>query len=327
MKYSFDLFESILDSMSEHIVVIDRWGVILYVNRAWIEFGIANDLGAPQWVGQNYFEACERSATASDTSAGQAVESIRQVINKQSVTSSFEYPCHSLTEQRWFMMRTTALRSLSETYLISHQNITERKLFEEKIRELTLTDELTGLANRRHFDKFLADEWRRASRIKTAVSLLLMDIDNFKRFNDEYGHVAGDDCLKQIAAIIKLVGKRPGDLCARYGGEEFAIVLGNTESEPASILGMRLLKAIQNSSFSHSSVTASLGLAAMHPQKGGKEDSLIEAADKALYAAKHLGRNQLCISDRHENRAPGAKGADLSPMQRDGPEHSDVALR
>jgi PAS domain-containing protein len=134
MNYSFDFFESILDSISEHLVVIDRWGVILYVNRAWIEFGIANGVGAPQWIGTNYFEACERSAAAGDTSAHQAVESMRQVINKQSVVSYVEYPCHSLTEQRWFIMRMTGLRSSPDTYLISHRNMTDRKLIEEKIR-------------------------------------------------------------------------------------------------------------------------------------------------------------------------------------------------
>lgn len=325
MNYSLNLFESILDSSSEHIVVIDRWGAILYVNRAWIEFGVANGLGAPQWIGKNYFEACEGSAAAGDTSAAQAFESIRQVINKQSVVSYVEYPCHSLTEQRWFIMRTTALRSAADTYLISHQNITERKLIEEKIRELTLTDELTGLANRRHFDRFLADEWRRAIRMKTPISLLFLDIDHFKRFNDQHGHIAGDECLKQIAAVMKLFGKRPGDLCARYGGEEFAIVLGNTEGDAARNLGMRLLKAIQDSSFNHAPVTASVGLSVMNPERGSTEARLIELADHALYAAKNLGRNQLCISDDNGNVAMGAKREDLHATQTDGLEHSRAA--
>lgn len=309
MEHSFDLFECVLDSLNEHIAVIDRWGVILYVNRAWIEFGVANGLGAPQWIGKNYLDAGEGSAAAGDTSAAESVESIKEVINKQSIVSYFEYPCHSPTEQRWFIMRTTALRSAADTYLISHQNITERKLVEEKIRELTLTDELTGLANRRHFDRFLADEWRRAIRLKAPISLLLLDIDHFKRFNDQHGHIAGDDCLKHIAAVMKLFGKRPGDLCARYGGEEFAIVLGNTEGNAARNLGMQLLKAIQDSSFNHAEVTASLGLSVMHPERGSTEGRLVELADHALYAAKNRGRNQLCISDNNGNVAEGAKDA------------------
>ena len=133
-KLSPDFFESILDSIAEHLVVIDRYGVILYVNRAWIEFAIANGLGAPQWVGENYLDVCDRAVKSGDSLAGAAADSIRSVINDANFVTNFEYPCHSPNEQRWFAMRTSTFAA-SEAYLISHQNITDRKLT-EGVREL-----------------------------------------------------------------------------------------------------------------------------------------------------------------------------------------------
>ena len=117
-------------------MVIDRFGVILYVNRAWIEFAIANGLGAPQWVGENYLYACDRAVKSGDISAGAAADAIKSVINGANLVTNFEYSCHSPSEQRWFLMRTCAFAA-SEAYLISHQNITDRKLADERIRDLT----------------------------------------------------------------------------------------------------------------------------------------------------------------------------------------------
>ena len=295
LKHSSEFFEAILDSMGESIVVIDREGGILYTNRAWLEFGIANGLGAPQWVGQNYLDAC-RPALADDVWAQQAVEAIEEVISGEKTISYLEYPCHSPTEQRWFTMRIKPFDELANTFLISHQNITERKLIENKIRELTLIDELTGVANRRHFDKFLDDEWRRAIRERNPVSLILVDIDHFKQFNDRYGHQAGDKLLNEFGSIAKRACQRPGDLCARYGGEEFAFILGNTPAKPSERLAQALLKAIREANFDYEIVTASAGLASMYPQIGSAELDLIAAADQALYQAKERGRDQLCLA-------------------------------
>ena len=135
-RLSPDFFESILDLIAEHIVVIDRYGVILYVNRAWIEFAIANGLGAPQWIGENYLYACDRAVKSGDISAGAAADSIKSVINDANLVTNFEYQCHSPNEQRWFSMRTCAFVA-SEAYVISHRNITERKLAEDRLCELT----------------------------------------------------------------------------------------------------------------------------------------------------------------------------------------------
>ena len=118
-------------------------------------------------------------------------------------------------------------------FIISHFNISERKLAEDNIRHVSNIDSLTGLFNRRRFDSFLDEQWRRARRNRQPVSLILIDIDFFKSINDRHGHIAGDGYLKNVAAILQKFGRRPDDLVARYGGEEFGVILGNTTLEAA----------------------------------------------------------------------------------------------
>jgi diguanylate cyclase (GGDEF)-like protein len=188
-------------------------------------------------------------------------------------------------------------------YVISHQNITERKLAEEKMLNLSRLDGLTRIANRRYFDEFLQEEWRRCARLKLPISLAMIDLDHFKLLNDTYGHQAGDDCLRKMGTVLKKIARRPGDLCARYGGEEFAVVLGNTGSESALMLMNELLDDIRglNIPNRHSPVmptlTASIGLMTMCPEPKSNENMLIEAADEQLYCAKESGRNRICRSD------------------------------
>uniref|UniRef100_UPI000D463735 sensor domain-containing diguanylate cyclase n=1 Tax=unclassified Variovorax TaxID=663243 RepID=UPI000D463735 len=168
-----------------------------------------------------------------------------------------------------------------------------------RLERLATRDALTGLANRRSFDEALTLECRRAAREGTAVSLLLFDLDHFKRFNDTYGHVAGDQCLKAVCDALRQRVRRPGDLVARYGGEELAVVLPNTDLEGACSVGALLLASIQALDIAHSAsphgrVTASVGAATLqgaHAHEG--EQRLIEAADRALYRAKEGGRNRV----------------------------------
>jgi diguanylate cyclase (GGDEF)-like protein len=164
-------------------------------------------------------------------------------------------------------------------------------------------DGLTGMANRRYFDEFLHEEWRRGTRLNLPISLILLDIDHFKAFNDHYGHQAGDECLRQIGNVLKLYSTRPDDLAARYGGEEFTVILGNTSLENAMIVANYIHKAITDLAIPHaysdtaSIVTASIGVASMQPvmqsAKVHEETALIDAADKGLYSAKEHGRNQV----------------------------------
>lgn len=161
-------------------------------------------------------------------------------------------------------------------------------------------DHVTGLANRRSFDKQLAREWRRAVREKVSLSLMMIDVDQFKLYNDHYGHLAGDDCLRMIGAILKHAPLRETDLAARYGGEEFAVILPRAASEGASLLAERIRQAVADCHIAHlpyhpGIVTISMGVATMRPTDEWDETMLIQRADEALYQAKKEGRNQVQV--------------------------------
>jgi diguanylate cyclase (GGDEF)-like protein len=173
----------------------------------------------------------------------------------------------------------------------------------EKMYELSAIDSLTGIANRRVFDDILIQEWARARRINAPLALIVADIDHFKLLNDHYGHHYGDECLQQVATILKQQLKRPSDLVARFGGEEFVIVLPNTGLESAEMLAKQMRYSVEAAAMPHefspvaSVVTISLGVASMIPNNSLSGYSLFEAADKALYMAKRQGRNCTIAAD------------------------------
>ena len=169
----------------------------------------------------------------------------------------------------------------------------------QELKRLASLDGLTGIANRRHFDEVLEREWRRAMRQGTELSVLMCDIDFFKQYNDTYGHLEGDECLRQIANTFIVAMDRGGDLIARYGGEEFAAVLPETSLGGALFVAERMKMAIAQlnlantgSPFGH--VTASFGIASAVPMPETAPLSLVDAADRALYQAKDEGRNRVC---------------------------------
>ncbi|MFZ6647654.1 sensor domain-containing diguanylate cyclase [Undibacterium sp. TJN25] len=170
----------------------------------------------------------------------------------------------------------------------------------QTLERLSLQDSLTGLANRRHFDMALGEEFNRAMRNASALALVMIDVDNFKKYNDAYGHAAGDECLRQIGAVIKAGPYRAGDLTARYGGEEMCVLLPGTDVQGALVVADRIRAAIRSLGLPHSDneagvVTISAGVHAIVPLRGDNLPlELIESADKALYAAKHAGRDRVC---------------------------------
>jgi diguanylate cyclase (GGDEF)-like protein/PAS domain S-box-containing protein len=189
--------------------------------------------------------------------------------------------------------------------VLQFKDITERKRYEaalekanRKLEQLAALDGLTQLANRRIFDEKLHGEWMRAAREKQFFSIILCDIDFFKKYNDHYGHQAGDECLKAVAACIKRSVQRPGDLVARYGGEEFGILLPNTDAEGAFQVAEDIRKTVCEMKLEHErsdvsrSVTICLGVATAIPSGQKNGEWLLKAADGALYASKRNGRNQ-----------------------------------
>ncbi|WP_211465169.1 GGDEF domain-containing response regulator [Collimonas silvisoli] len=193
------------------------------------------------------------------------------------------------------LQRDEAYRALRQ----SQQQLLETNL---ELQRLTNSDGLTGLANRRYFDEYFGAEWKRAEREQSSLSLLMIDVDDFKLYNDTYGHLAGDTALKQVADSIGRFARRPTDLAARIGGEEFVLVLPSMSREHMEIQADKLQAAVHALNIAHASssnddrVTVSIGGASMVPQRGGLQEKLVEAADQALYRAKRGGKNRVEIA-------------------------------
>jgi len=189
------------------------------------------------------------------------------------------------------LQRDEAYRALR----VSQQQLMETNL---ELQRLTNVDGLTGLSNRRYFNEYLETEWRHAIRVHEPISLLMVDIDHFKQYNDTYGHLAGDEVLRTVAQTVMRSFHRPKDVASRFGGEEFAVVLPQTVGRDLQMLAKKVVHAIAALNLPHSAsssadrVTVSVGGACLVPQRGDNQFALIEAADKALYRAKGAGRNR-----------------------------------
>lgn len=220
------------------------------------------------------------------------------------------------------------------------------KQLTDDLREQAMSDGLTGLANRRNFDSMIAREWRRGIRNGDPISLLLIDVDHFKAYNDHYGHPAGDECLRQIASIMSGAVRRPCDLVARYGGEEFVALLPQTDREGAQIIAQRILDAVNDLALPHARstsadhVTVSIGIAAYDQECPGWQETgnwgrrspamqlgpvdLLESADRAMYMAKQAGRAQIrargCNQHTRNRRSPPA------PMEPERPRRAPPVL-
>lgn len=203
------------------------------------------------------------------------------------------------------LQRDEAFRALRE----SQKNLADANI---ELQKMTALDSLTGIANRRRFDEVMQLEWQRGKREKRPLSLLMCDIDHFNSYNDTYGHLAGDLCLKKAAAVLTEHLKRPADLAVRYGGEEFAIVLPETALDGAMQVAEACRSklealAIDSSGTAAGKVTMTIGVACMVPDVGSEPSQLIARADKALYAAKAGGRNRVYQSTEETTPPPQGK--------------------
>lgn len=188
---------------------------------------------------------------------------------------------------------------------ITLSELDRRQLTDDNLELLDQSqqDHLTGLANRRALERFFNDAWRRASLHSLPVSALMIDLDHFKHFNDEHGHQAGDECLRQVARAVRVLVREPTDLIARYGGEEFLVVLTGTEAIAASSVAERIRETVEALEVPRAEsgkpmrITTSVGVATHWPAAGGHPAQLVRAADQALYQAKRAGRNRVWATD------------------------------
>ncbi|HET8711295.1 MAG TPA: diguanylate cyclase [Spongiibacteraceae bacterium] len=190
--------------------------------------------------------------------------------------------------------------------LVQHVHVQQQQLQAQtrEMQALSFQDGLTGLANRRRFDQSLTDNWVRAQRTRTALALIMLDVDYFKNYNDHYGHQRGDEALKQLAAIIRRIVVRQSDIAARYGGEEFAILLPDTSEASAQKIAERIQEELMLASIPHDysavsrALTVSIGIAAIIPSPTQSSRELVHQADSALYIAKGSGRNRIVTASQ-----------------------------
>jgi diguanylate cyclase (GGDEF)-like protein len=196
-------------------------------------------------------------------------------------------------------------------YCSIFSDVTEHYQAEERLRLLSSTDGLTNLANRRSFDESMEMEWRRARRFGYSLAVIMADIDNFKKYNDTYGHLEGDECLRMVGGALKRAVHRAGDLAARYGGEEFVLLMPMTVEREALKIADDLRQHIEALKIRHphiapyNVVTISMGVAALVPHADMFQNDLIDMADKALYRAKESGKN--CVTCLEPERSVAGK--------------------
>ncbi len=285
---------AVIDSLLSQLCVVDRDGIIIAVNRAWLNFKRENSPAPAQSdIGIHYLKVCRNASGLGSEEGRPFATGLRSVLSGRAELFELEYPCHSPTVNRWFLGRVTPLRAEQGGAVISHLNITDRKLVELELARLAATDALTGLPNRRFLEQTGSIELDRVRRFGGSASLIMLDVDHFKAVNDTYGHAFGDEALRGLARTCK-ASLRQIDVFARYGGEEFVILLpGTTEAGAISVAEkLRASLAAMPVSDGHNEIalTASFGVADLLPSDL-RIDAGVARADAALYAAKHSGRN------------------------------------
>lgn len=306
--------QTVLDGLAEHICVIDEHGTVVVVNRAWREFATANaGAGATAALheGASYLAVCDAAARTGRADGAEAAEflaRLRELLAGQLQRFELEYACHSSAQQRWFVVRVSRLQgSEPPRFVVAHLDVTALKQAQATLHLQASTDELTGVASRRHFLHALDVEFERVRRHPgLQSSVLILDVDHFKSVNDSRGHAAGDAVLRHITLLVG-TQTRPIDVLGRMGGEEFALLLPDTGAEQALALAQRLGQGVAERPLPWAQhrigVTVSIGVSLLDAADASAHAALARA-DAALYDAKNGGRNTVRF------RAPSAAAAD-----------------
>ncbi len=309
-----------LDSLSAQIALVDASGEIFLTNEAWRGFARAN--GTPPHEvseGTNYLGVCDAAGRAGSEEAAAFADGLRSVLGGRMEEFAMEYPCHSPTEERWFVARATRFLAggdVAEGAVVAHEDITERRLAEEAAAHLALHDPLTGLPNRRLLWDRLEHALSRAAREGTAVAVLYLDLEGFKAVNDSFGHEAGDRLLVAVAGRLRGC-LRVVDTAARLGGDEFVVVLEGVRGKGEALaLAVRIARALEGP-FSvggaERTVAASMGVAlSTLPHKHPEE--LVRSADLAMYRSKRGGKGRVSL---HEAPFDGGRQPTAAAQPRD----------
>ncbi|WP_295995792.1 diguanylate cyclase [Rugamonas sp.] len=292
---------TIVNNMAEGLLIIEADGRIQFTNPACDKYlgfrenelagRTLSDLLNPL-VAQEYLDYFARYAASPETAHSHGT---REVIIRHRNGSSV---CMDLTLTPMYLRQPLFIGLLHD--------ITHHKQSEDALQRAAMIDPLTKIANRRHFDSFLEKEWQRSMRSGQPLSLVVLDVDHFKLYNDTLGHQAGDACLQQVAQSIASHAARQTDLAARYGGEEFVLLFAETDADAAQLLAESIRADIEALNLPHPRsltspwITVSIGVATIRPHQLDNTETLFVAADRAMYVAKEGGRNQVRTS------APGS---------------------
>lgn len=297
--------ENVLENSPDPIGIVDRKGRLIKLSRVTAEV-----------LGYDFEELKGKSAFDLYPDKDELERMLRKLRNEGVVTHfeitlerkdgsiiPFEVSLSLLRDDRGKIVGSVCvardLSQLKETLATLERTNERLREANRMLQQLSLLDALTSIPNRRYFEEYFNQEWRRAARNRKDLSLVMVDIDHFKAFNDTYGHQAGDECLKQVARALNSVLKRQSDFVARYGGEEFAIVLPDTDLNGAVLLAEKMLEQVITLQLEHSQsdtsewLTISAGVASTVPRPGANQAVLVAEADHALYQAKQSGRQQM----------------------------------
>lgn len=300
LRASEELFRAFMNASPFLSYIKDAAGRLLFYNRAFAHrFGVSEYA----WLGRTDEQLWSRRLTNTVRThdlevmaGGRMVETEEHIRNPDGTISSlrsFKFPCHDsmgnvlLAGVAVDISEEAAHKAELERY---HRELEEAN---DQLRKLAVTDELTGLRNRRSFEERLVMEFSLARRRRRQLSVLLLDVDNFKMINDRWGHAAGDEVLRRLGAILRTTVRLP-DLPARYGGEEFVVLLPESGEESGMGLARRLMVRVAAEEWENEPVTISIGMAAIN-ESLGSGFQLVELADEALYAAKRAGKNRVMI--------------------------------
>ncbi|WP_108395989.1 diguanylate cyclase [Devosia submarina] len=299
---SRDTLSFALQEMSDGLAMFDKHGRLVFSNAQYRQsFPLSGNIRQPGV----HMKEILRSVVESGEQLTVPERNTASWVNK--ITGNLRVESEevvSLYDGRWLQIRTrpastgATLVVVTDVTRIKHAELALHSATDE-LKELVRTDSLTGLLNRRAFDDTIENEIRRSSRSSAPLSLLLIDVDRFKPYNDHYGHQAGDAALRRVAEILKASLKRPADVAARYGGEEFAAVLPDTDEDGAYLVAEAFRRALAEMRIDHRTsergyLTASIGVATYMPEAGQRSSAeLIQVADEALYSAKAAGRDRV----------------------------------